>query len=233
VKGNQGLNIVVKIGGHLISTKDGINTDLFKKYSRLLSEIYDGGRWCVVIGGGEEARRYVDAARDMGINESICDLIAVKVTRINALLLASLLGEKAVQRIPESLEELIQYSSKGRIIVMGGLQPGQSTIAVSALAAEAINADKLIVATDVDGIYTDDPKLNPEARLLEEVTLSRLMKIVEKTSHRAGEYKLIDMVAYKILSRSSIQTIYLNGKDPENVRKAIMGEKIGTLIKRE
>jgi len=233
VKGNQGLNIVVKIGGHLISTKDGINTDLFKKYSRLLSEIYDGGRWCIVIGGGEEARRYVDAARDMGINESICDLIAVKVTRINALLLASLLGEKAVQRIPESLEELIQYSSKGRIIVMGGLQPGQSTIAVSALAAEAINADKLIVATDVDGIYTDDPKLNPEARLLEEVTLSRLMKIVEKTSHRAGEYKLIDMVAYKILSRSNIQTIYLNGKDPENVRKAIMGEKIGTLIKRE
>ena len=227
------MNIVVKIGGHLISTKDGINTDLFKKYSRLLSEIYDGGRWCIVIGGGEEARRYVDAARDMGINESICDLIAVKVTRINALLLASLLGEKAVQRIPESLEELIQYSSKGRIIVMGGLQPGQSTIAVSALAAEAINADKLIVATDVDGIYTDDPKLNPEARLLEEVTLSRLMKIVEKTSHRAGEYKLIDMVAYKILSRSNIQTIYLNGKDPENVRKAIMGEKIGTLIKRE
>ena len=59
------------------------------------------------------------------------------------------------------------------------------------------------------------------------------MKIVEKTSHRAGEYKLIDMVAYKILSRSNIQTIYLNGKDPENVRKAIMGEKIGTLIKRE
>ena len=227
------MNIVVKIGGHLISTKDGINTNLLKKYSRLLSEIYDGGRWCVVIGGGEEARRYVDAARDMGINESICDLMAVKVTRINALLLASLLGEKAVQRIPESLEELIQYSSKGRIIVMGGLQPGQSTIAVSALAAEAINADKLIVATDVDGIYTDDPKLNPEARLLEEVTLSRLMKIVEKTSHRAGEYKLIDMVAYKILSRSNIQTIYLNGKDPENVRKAIMGEKIGTLIKRE
>jgi len=227
------LNIVIKIGGHLISTKDGINTELFKKYSRLLSETYDRGRWCIVVGGGEEARKYVRAARDLGINESICDLIAVKVTRINALLLASILGEKAVQRIPESLEELIQYSSKGRIVVMGGLQPGQSTIAVSALAAEAINADKLIVATDVDGIYTDDPKLNPKARLLEEVTLSQLMKIVEKTSHRAGEYKLIDMVAYKVLSRSKIQTIYLNGRHPENIRKAIMGEKVGTLIKQE
>lgn len=227
------MNIVIKIGGHLISTKDGINTELFKKYSRLLSETYDRGRWCIVVGGGEEARKYVRAARDLGINESICDLIAVKVTRINALLLASILGEKAVQRIPESLEELIQYSSKGRIVVMGGLQPGQSTIAVSALAAEAINADKLIVATDVDGIYTDDPKLNPKARLLEEVTLSQLMKIVEKTSHRAGEYKLIDMVAYKVLSRSKIQTIYLNGRHPENIRKAIMGEKVGTLIKQE
>jgi len=227
------LNIVVKIGGHLISTRDGINIDLFKRYSRLFSEIYDGGRWCIVVGGGEEARRYVKAARSLGVNESICDLIAVKVTRINALLLASLLGERAIQKIPESLEELIQYSSRGRIVVMGGLQPGQSTIAVSALAAEAINADKLIVATDVDGIYTDDPKLNPDARLLEEVTLSQLMKIVEKTSHKAGEYKLIDMVAYKVLSRSHIQTIYLNGIDPENVRRAIMGERVGTLIRRE
>ena len=227
------MNIVVKIGGHLISTRDGINIDLFKRYSKLFSEIYDGGRWCIVVGGGEEARRYVKAARALGINESICDLIAVKVTRINALLLASLLGERALQRVPESLEELIQYSSRGKIVVMGGLQPGQSTIAVSALAAEAINADKLIVATDVDGIYTDDPKLNPNARLLEEVTLSQLMKIVEKTSHKAGEYKLIDMVAYKVLSRSHIQTIYLNGIDPENVRRAIMGERVGTLIRRE
>ena len=227
------MNIVVKLGGHLISRGDGLNIDLFKKYSKLFSEIYDGGRWCIVVGGGEEARRYVKAARALGINESICDLIAVKVTRINALLLASLLGEKAVQKIPESLEELIQYSSRGRIVVMGGLQPGQSTIAVSALAAETINADKLIVATDVDGIYTDDPKLNPEARLLEEVTLSQLMKIVEKTSHRAGEYKLMDMVAYKVLSRSHIQTIYLNGMDPENVRRAIMGKRVGTIIRRE
>ena len=227
------MNIVVKIGGHLISTKNGINIDLLRKYSELFSEIYDGGRWCIVVGGGEEARKYVEAARDLGINESICDLIAVKVTRINALLLASILGERAVQRIPESLEELIQYSSRGRIVVMGGLQPGQSTIAVSALAAEAINADKLIVATDVDGIYTDDPKLNPEARLLEEVSLGQLMKIVEKTSHRAGEYKLMDMVAYKVLSRSPIQTIYLNGKNPENIRKAIVGERVGTLIRRE
>ena len=227
------MNVVVKIGVHLISTRDGINIDLFKRYSRLFSEIYDGGRWCIVVGGGEEARRYVKAARSLGVNESICDLIAVKVTRINALLLASLLGERAIQKIPESLEELIQYSSRGRIVVMGGLQPGQSTIAVSALAAEAINADKLIVATDVDGIYTDDPKLNPDARLLEEVTLSQLMKIVEKTSHKAGEYKLIDMVAYKVLSRSHIQTIYLNGIDPENVRRAIMGERVGTLIRRE
>ena len=59
------------------------------------------------------------------------------------------------------------------------------------------------------------------------------MKIVEKTSHKAGEYKLIDMVAYKVLSRSHIQTIYLNGMDPENVRRAIMGKKVGTLIRRE
>ena len=223
-------NLVIKLGGHLISTLRGINLNLLKAYASLLSSLYSGGRWCIIVGGGEEARRYIQAARNLGLSESLCDSIAVKITRIHARILAALIGEKAYQEIPESLEEIIEYASLGRIVVAGGLQPAQSTTAVAALAAEALKAEKLIIATDVDGVYTSDPKKDPDAKLLEKVTLSKLEEILSESPHVAGEYKLIDMLALKILRRSKIRTIVLNGNKPENLEKAIRGEKIGTLI---
>ncbi len=223
-------NLVIKLGGHLISTQRGINLNLLKAYASLLSGLYSGGRWCIIVGGGEEARRYIQAARNLGLSESLCDSIAVKITRIHARILAALIGEKAYQEIPESLEEIIEYASLGRIVVAGGLQPAQSTTAVAALAAEALKAEKLIIATDVDGVYTSDPKKDPDAKLLEKVTLSKLEEILSESSHVAGGYKLIDMLALKILRRSKIRTIVLNGNKPENLEKAIRGEKIGTLI---
>ncbi len=227
------MNIVIKLGGHIFFGKDGVNTQLLREIAGVILSHYDGGRWAVVVGGGSPARLYVKAARELGLDEAASDTVAVRVTRVNALLFAYLLGEKSYPRIPETLEQLREYSSLGRIVVSGGLQPGQSTVAVSALAAEALGANRLIIATDVDGVYTDDPKKNPDARLLREVTLSQLQRILEKTSHRAGEYKLIDSVALKVLSRSRIPTIYLNGKDPENLREALQGRNPGTLVKPE
>ena len=227
------MRIVVKLGGHLISTLSGIRTGYLREFASLISELYDGDRWCVVVGGGAEARKYVSAARELGLNESICDLIAVKITRIHARLLSSAIAENACQAIPETLEQLVQYSSLGKIVVSGGLQPAQSTTAVAALAAEAINADKLVIATDVDGVYTADPKLDPNAKPLEEVTLSKLKEVLGESSHLAGEYKLIDSLALKVLERSRIPAVVLNGNDLDNIRKAIQGEKAGTLIKPE
>ncbi len=225
------MRIVVKLGGHLISTPNGLRTSFLKDFSSLISELFDGDRWCVVVGGGEEARRYVSAARALGLSESVCDIMAVKITRIHAQILASIMGEKAHPAIPESLEQLIQYSSYGKIVVSGGFQPAQSTTAVAALAAEGINADKLIIATDVDGVYTADPKRDPNARLLNEISISELRKLLGEGSHLAGEYRLIDLLTLKVLERSRIPTIILNGNNLENIRKAILGTKTGTLIK--
>ncbi|MCS7126485.1 MAG: UMP kinase [Aigarchaeota archaeon] len=224
------MNIVVKIGGHLIFNEE-IDIELLTEYSRIFREMYDGGRWVVVVGGGKLARRYVEAARRLGLSESLCDEIGIKITRVNASILSSSIGDKAHPLIPENLDQLRAYSTQGRIVVMGGLQPGQSTIAVSALAAEAINAEKLIVATDVDGIYTADPKKDPRARLLKEVSVKELMEKLIEYSHEAGEYKLADFTGLKIIARSRITTIYLNGRNPENLKKALRGEQVGTLLK--
>jgi len=225
--------LVFKLGGHLISAPKGFQASILKSYAGIFSSLFKGGRWCVVIGGGEEARRYISAARSLGLDEALCDLIAVKITRIHARILSALIGEKAYQSIPETLEQIVEYASLEKIVVSGGLQPAQSTTAVAALAAEALEAEKLIIATDVDGVYTEDPKKNPDAELLEEVTLTQLKEILRESRHLAGEYKLIDSLAMRVLERSRIPAIVLNGKQPENVEKAILGERVGTLVKPE
>ena len=223
-------NLVVKLGGHLISARSGLNLDLLKSYASLFSKLFDGGRWCVVVGGGEEARRYIQAARSLGLSEALSDMIAVKITRIHAGILAALIGGKAHQRIPETLEQIVELSSSGKLVVSGGLQPAQSTTAVAALAAEALNAERLIIATDVEGVYTADPKKDPNAKLLKEVTVSELEEILRNSSHKAGEYKLIDQLALKILRRSGIPAAILDGRETRNLEKAIRGERVGTII---
>ena len=223
-------NLVIKLGGHLISTSQGIQVDLLKCYAQLFSRLFDGGKWCIVVGGGEEARKYIAAARALNIDEALCDVMAVEITRVHAKLLSAILGDKAYQSIPRSLEQIVEFSSLGRIVVSGGLQPAQSTTAVAALAAEALAAEKLIIATDVEGVYTKDPKTNPDAELLREVSLPKLREILAHSSHQAGEYKLIDTLAMRILERSKIRAIVVNGRRPENVEKAISGERVGTLI---
>lgn len=223
-------NLVIKLGGHLISTRSGLNLNLLKSYANLFSTSFDGGRWCIVVGGGEEARKYIQAARSLSLGEALSDIIAVRITRIHARILAALIGEKAHQKIPETLEQIIELSSSGKLVVSGGLQPAQSTTAVAALAAEALHAEKLIIATDVEGVYTADPKKDPSAKLLKEVTVSQLEAILRDSSHKAGEYKLVDQLTIKILRRSMIPTIILNGQKTQNVEKAIKGEPVGTLI---
>jgi len=224
------LNIVVKIGGHVIFDDD-LDIGLLKEYLHIFKETYDGGRWVIVVGGGKPARSYVESARKLGLNEGLCDEVGIKITRINAMLLIGLFGELAYPIVPETLEQVREYTTSRKIVVMGGLQPGQSTVAVSALVAETINAEKLIIATDVDGIYAEDPKKNPDAELLKEISVNELAKKIVEYSHEAGEYKLVDLLGLKIIARSRIPTIYLNGRKPENLKKALKGEQVGTILK--
>ncbi|PUA31042.1 MAG: hypothetical protein B9J98_08010 [Candidatus Terraquivivens tikiterensis] len=225
------MNLVLKLSGHLISSGERIDHRLMAEYARLLRELYEGkGKWVVVVGGGEVARRYVEVARLLGADEVMCDEVATMITRANARLMAACLGDVAHQRIPTSTEELRELAVEGKIVVMGGLQPGQSTIAVAALAASIIRAERLIVTTDVDGIYTSDPKVDPNARPLPQVSLSQLSRMIAELPQTAGKYPLIDNLAIAVLQRSGIPCIYLNGRKLEDVKRAITGERVGTLV---
>ncbi len=184
----------------------------------------------VVAGGGKIARDYIGAARKFKADESFSDELGIDVARLNAKLLIAGLGEDVWQHVPSSLEEAAVGFQTGKIIVMGGLTPGQSTSAVSALVAERIGADLLLIATNVDGVYSADPRRNKKAEKLDKVSTRALYRIISEGGARAGEYELLDLVTLAILERSKMRTIILNGSNPQNILKAVSGAKIGTIV---
>ena len=143
------------------------------------------------------------------------------------MLIASL-GNYAYPDVPQSLDEVGRFIESNKIIVSGGLHPGQSTNATSALIAEKTGASEFINATDVKGIYDSDPRKNKDARLYEKIELSKLLNMLLKESSMAGEYDLLDIVALKVIERSKIKTKVVLS-DPLNIADTIEGRTyIGT-----
>lgn len=224
------MKVVVKIGGLVFSS--GLRAETISSYAEVLARLHDQGhRLVVVAGGGEEARKYIEAARELGASEFACDILGIEVSRLNARLLSAALRDRAYPDPPETIQELqIAFQSR-RIIVIGGMTPGQSTNAVAALAAEAVGADLLVNATNVEGVYTSDPKKDPTAKKMDEVETEELLRLVLGDKMGAGSYELFDPVAIKIVERSKILTKIIDGRIPGNIEKAVRGEPIGTLLK--
>ncbi|WP_295726535.1 UMP kinase [uncultured Methanobrevibacter sp.] len=222
------MKIVVAIGGSIL-IKDH-DSSRFKEYSKLLKELAQEHEILVVVGGGKPAREYISVVRDLGAGEAQCDDIGIEVTRINAKLLLSALGDAAYQRVPHNFQEALEFASSGKIIVMGGTEPAHSTDAVSAILAEYVNADKLINLTSVDGMYTKDPNKHDDAELIHEITASDLLDFLNDKDMKAGTYEFFDTTAVQMIKRSKLDTVIANGFEPENLIKVINGENIGTKI---
>ena len=211
-------NIVIKVGGSLLFTEDyKINSSRIAEFCNILKTKKLKETIVIICGGGLPARHYIDSVRSFHGSEALCDTFGIELSRINAKLVIACLHEYAYPQVPKSLEELSIALLFKKIIVMGGLQPGQSTNAVAALAAELICADMFINATDVDGIYEDDPKTNPDAKMYDEIKIMDLFGMITKKRSIAGSYKLFDLVAVNLIARSEITTWFVNGKDPKNI----------------
>jgi len=222
------VRIALKIGGFAFVGSE--EPPLISRYVKLLKQLSNRHHFVVITGGGATARSYIQTARAMQVPESLCDQLGILVTRINARLLVDGLSDHAYPEIPTSVGELKQYFASGRLVAMGGLQPGHSTNAVAAIAAETIRAELFLNATDVDGVYTADPTKNPRAKRLEEVSVKRLTRILSENDVHAGAYDLMDPIALRIIERSKIPTVILNGRTLTNVTRAIRKEKIGTKV---
>jgi uridylate kinase len=181
------------------------------------------------VGGGGEARRYIGVARELGIDESTADELGILVTRLNAHLLAGALGEAAYPNLAESYRDAARFGESGKIVVMGGVIPGQTTDAVAALLAEKVRADLVINWTSVDGIYSADPKKHRDAKKYSTLKPAELQAIIRGDRLEAGSNTVFDTLAAKIIGRSGIPLVVLDGRKPVDPRKAIRGKK-GTLV---
>ncbi|OKY78243.1 MAG: Uridylate kinase PyrF [Candidatus Methanohalarchaeum thermophilum] len=224
------MSLVINIGGSILAPD--LDEKRFREFADTLIEISKKEQVFVVTGGGSAARDYIKVARDLGANEAVCDKIGIDVTRLNARLLISALDNKAYSEPPESYKDAENAMALNKIVVMGGIVPGQSTDAVTTILAEYIQADLIIFATSVDGVYTSDPSINEEAEKLENISPKELVDISMKIENKAGANAVVDPLASKILERSKIPAIVLNGKDPEKIKKAALeNDHNGTLIK--
>ena len=222
------MKIVVAIGGSILLKE--YDCKKFQEYSTILKDLSSQHELFVVVGGGKPAREYINVVRNLGAGEAQCDDIGIEVTRLNAKLLLLALGDAAYPRVPHDFRQALEFSSTGKIIVMGGSEPAHSTDAVSAILAEYINADKLINLTSVDGMYTKDPNKFDDAELVNEITATDLLDFLSDKDVKAGTYEFFDTTAVQMIKRSNLETVITNGFNPENLVKAVNGENIGTRV---
>ncbi|MBN2735126.1 MAG: UMP kinase [Methanomicrobiaceae archaeon] len=212
--------IVISLGGSILVPS--LESNNIKQYCDVLTELSKIYQVFVVIGGGGEARRYIGIARSLEIDEATSDELGILITRINASLLSWAVGGSAYPAVAENYTDALKYAESGKIVVMGGVTPGQTTDAVSAVLAERVKADLLINLTSIDGIYSEDPKKNSNATKYDYMTPDELINIVSAGKMGAGSNNVIDLVAAKIIQRSGIPLIVLDGNNPKNLTDALL-----------
>ncbi len=185
----------------------------------------------VVVGGGKISRTYIDDARGLKASDPYCDVVGIDATRLNARLLIAALGELAESNPALTFEAAIRATLRGKIPVMGGTTPGQTTDAVAAMLAISSRSEMLAYFTDVDGVYTDDPKLNPDSGKFETMTAQQLIGLVSRVKMEPGIKMIIDPIAAKIIERSRIRTIILGRREIKRLPEILEGKShSGTTI---
>jgi uridylate kinase len=222
------MKVVVSIGGSVLAPDLG--SERVAEHAAVVEDLADEGHEIgVVVGGGGVAREYIGAARALGANEIELDQLGIDVTRLNARLLISALGPEAVSAPPEDYETAGEVMKRGEICIMGGVAPAQTTDAVSAALAEYVDADLLVYATSVPGVFSADPNEDADATHYPELSAAELVDVIADLEMNAGSSAPIDILGAKIIQRSGMRTVVLDGTDPRRIERAVTtGEHDGT-----
>jgi uridylate kinase len=220
--------IVIKLSGSLFNLET--ESAQLNEYVQLIKKISNVFQPIIVTGGGKIARFYIDLSRSLGMDESGLDLIGIQVSHLNARLLISGLAEFCYPLPPKNLEEISVAILSGLVIVTGGIYPGQSTNATSALIAERVSATKFYNATDVDGIYDSDPRVNQAAKKYDKINVQDCLNILKSEKSMAGTYDLMDLISLKVIERSKLATVVFKSTT-NNIEKLVLENvKMGTEI---
>lgn len=177
----------------------------------------------IVAGGGGPAREYIAAAKKLGASSVDLDKIGIDITRLHARMLISALGNIAESNPVTTIEAAARIAFKNKVPVMGGTTPGQTTDAVAAMLAKASGSELLIFFSDVEGVYTADPKLDPAAKKIERMTSRELVERFASAKPEPGIKTIIDPVAAKLIERSKIKTLVVGVHEIKRLPEILRG----------
>ena len=228
--------ILLKLSGEALGSITGLGIDP-KKALAIASQVKEvremGVDVAIVIGAGNLWRGR--DGLDLGMDRSTADYMGMLATVMNALALMDALESNGViTRVQSAIEmrsvaepyirrRAIRHMEKGRVVIFGGGtgNPYFSTDTAAALRAMEIGADVLIKATKVDGVYDKDPKTNPDAVKFDHLTY------IETLNRRL---EVMDSTAVSLCMENRLPILVLDLFDPESLKKALMGEPVGTLV---
>lgn len=217
---------VISLGGSVVAR--AVEDGTLDEYVAVFEELQRSTDTLVVVVGAGDLKRYIDATGGFGTNEARKDLVGIAATRLHAHTMAAVLDANAV--VPEKPDAVREMAETRDVIVVGGFIPGQSTDAVAVQCAEILDADRLVLATTTDGVYDSNPAENQEAEKFDTMRYAELLELVVDHETSAGTYALIDILAAKMLQRSRITTVILDGRDPEELKRCLGNQHHGTVI---
>jgi uridylate kinase len=222
--------VVLSLGGSLVNPGEP-DSQYVSSLVRLLRGMkYNFG---VVVGGGKLARQWAEAARKKGGNEFEADEAAIEATKKNAQFVIDAIGKDVNRTVCGGFEDARAASKKHRFVVMGGTIPGITTDSDAVLLAECLGAKRMLNLSNIDGIYSDNPVRNHDAKKFHKMGYGQLIDLAGKNDLRkAGTHFVFDFLACKLIARSKIEAHFVHGRNLLDVRKAIDGKPHGgTIVK--
>jgi len=228
--------IVLKLSGESLARKNGFGIDYetVKTLAKQIKEIHDiGVELGIVIGGGNILRGVAESNR--GMDRASADYMGMLATIFNSLALQNALENIDVQvRVLSAIEirqlaepyirnRALRHLEKGRVVIFasGTGSPFFTTDTAAALRAMEINADVILKATKVDGVYDRDPMKDSRAKRFKSL---KYIDVLDKN------LKVIDATAISLCKDNSLPIIVFNIKKLGNIRRIVCGERIGTII---
>ena len=228
--------VLLKLSGEALAPEGGTGID--PASAKMISEqiksvVQLGANLAIVIGGGNIWRGKIGL--ELGMDRATADYMGMLATVMNSLALMDALESIGVTtRVQTSIEmrqiaepyirrRALRHIEKSRVVIFAGGtgNPYFTTDTAAALRAVEINADLLIKATKVDGIYDSDPKKNPDAKKFDCLTY---MEALSK------QLQVMDATAISLCMENHMPLMVLNLWEEGSLKKALMGEKVGTLV---
>ena len=229
------LRVLPKLSGGFFAGEggNGFGFEGIKERAKWVIDAAEGRELALVIGGGNLLRGF--EASSFGVDRPTADGAGMLATVMNALVFQSLLESLGrdtrvmtaidMQQIAEPFirRRAIRHLEKGRIVILAGGtgNPYFTTDSAAALRAAELNCSSLIKATSVKGVYTADPKKNPEARLLERVSPQDFLM---------NDYRVMDASAVSLCRENGIPILVFKLDGPDTLKRAMAGENVGTVI---